>query len=230
MSWLCCVQGDASSASYFLAGGAITGGPVTVHGCGAASIQGDIRFADVLEQMGATMEWTDDTITVSRDPSQRLKGVDVDCGDIPDAAMTLAVRKPKPSPPQTLNLLSSLGWLENTPTHTQSGCRAVCGRADHDTKRAKLASQGNGAHEGDYNRAAQIGGKPKVKQAMCVRVVVFFQLLLVGPPQFILFPSALVRQRSKKARIFAWCILRSTSTPAWRLTHTTTTAWPCALR
>lgn len=47
----------------------------------------------MLEQMGATVQWTNDTITVSRDPSQPLKGVDVDCGDIPDAAMTLAVRR-----------------------------------------------------------------------------------------------------------------------------------------
>lgn len=90
------IEGDASSASYFLAGGAITGGPVTVHGCGAASIQGDVRFADVLGQMGATVTWTDDTITVSREPSKRLKGMDVDCGDIPDAAMTLAVRNVDP--------------------------------------------------------------------------------------------------------------------------------------
>ena len=51
------VEGDASSASYFLAAGAITGGPVTVVGCGSASVQGDVAFANVLEQMGATVEW-----------------------------------------------------------------------------------------------------------------------------------------------------------------------------
>lgn len=84
------VEGDASSASYFLAGAAITGGPVTVEGCGADSIQGDIQFARVLEQMGARVEWTQNSITVSRDRGVTLKGVDVDCGDIPDAAMSLA--------------------------------------------------------------------------------------------------------------------------------------------
>jgi len=86
------VEGDASSASYFLAAGAITGGPVTVAGCGSASVQGDVAFAHVLEQMGATVEWAPNSITVSRnlDGSQPLKGVDVDCGMIPDAAMTLA--------------------------------------------------------------------------------------------------------------------------------------------
>ena len=85
------IEGDASSASYFLAGGAIMGGPVTVYGCGSDSIQGDARFARVLEKMGATVEYTSNSITVSRDPNVQLKGIDEDCGDIPDVAMTLAV-------------------------------------------------------------------------------------------------------------------------------------------
>lgn len=86
------VEGDASGASYFLAGGAITGGPVTVSGCGSESVQGDTKFAHILEKMGATVEWKPNSITVSRrmDGSQPLKGVDVDCGEIPDAAMTLS--------------------------------------------------------------------------------------------------------------------------------------------
>mmetsp|Transcript_10552 Transcript_10552/g.25284 ORF Transcript_10552/g.25284 Transcript_10552/m.25284 type:complete len:489 (-) Transcript_10552:450-1916(-) len=85
------VEGDASSASYFIAGAAITGGTVTVRGCGSESVQGDIAFANVMEQMGATVTWAPESITVTRDPSVQLKGVDVDCGKIPDAAMTLAV-------------------------------------------------------------------------------------------------------------------------------------------
>eukprot|EP00546_Thalassionema_frauenfeldii_P007377 CAMPEP_0178911954 /NCGR_PEP_ID=MMETSP0786-20121207/9987_1 /TAXON_ID=186022 /ORGANISM="Thalassionema frauenfeldii, Strain CCMP 1798" /LENGTH=522 /DNA_ID=CAMNT_0020584469 /DNA_START=122 /DNA_END=1690 /DNA_ORIENTATION=- len=87
------VEGDASSASYFLAGAAITGGTVTVRGCGSQSVQGDVAFAHVLEQMGATVTWDDTSITVTRDPdtTSSLRGVDVDCGKIPDAAMTLAV-------------------------------------------------------------------------------------------------------------------------------------------
>lgn len=84
------VEGDASSASYFLAGAAITGGPMTVRGCGKDSIQGDVDFAHVLEMMGATVEWEANTITVSREAGKKLQGVDVDCGDIPDAAMSLA--------------------------------------------------------------------------------------------------------------------------------------------
>lgn len=85
------VEGDASSASYFLAGAAITGGTIKVRGCGSESVQGDVAFADVMEKMGATVTWAPESITVTRDPSVRLKGVDVDCGKIPDAAMTLAV-------------------------------------------------------------------------------------------------------------------------------------------
>lgn len=85
------VEGDASSASYFIAGAAITGGTVTVRGCGSDSVQGDVAFASVMEQMGATVTWAPESITVTRDPAVKLQGVDVDCGKIPDAAMTLAV-------------------------------------------------------------------------------------------------------------------------------------------
>jgi 3-phosphoshikimate 1-carboxyvinyltransferase len=85
------VEGDASSASYFLGGAAITGGPVRVVGCGKTSVQGDVDFARVLEQMGAKLIWEDNAMIVSREPGTKLKGVDVDCGNIPDAAMTLAI-------------------------------------------------------------------------------------------------------------------------------------------
>jgi 3-phosphoshikimate 1-carboxyvinyltransferase len=81
------VEGDASSASYFLSAGAIAGGRVKVTGVGRKSIQGDIAFANVLEQMGATVEWGDEYIEVSRG---ELHGVDMDFNHIPDAAMTIA--------------------------------------------------------------------------------------------------------------------------------------------
>jgi len=82
------VEGDASSASYFLAAAAIKGGEVKVNGVGTSSIQGDAKFADVLEMMGANVKWADESITVSN--SGTLKGVDVDLNHIPDAAMTIA--------------------------------------------------------------------------------------------------------------------------------------------
>ena len=65
-------EGDASSASYFLAGAAITGGTVTVKGCGSESVQGDIYFAEVLGMMGATVTWTANSITVTRKPGDKV--------------------------------------------------------------------------------------------------------------------------------------------------------------
>ncbi|KAE9610748.1 hypothetical protein Lal_00021252 [Lupinus albus] len=90
------VEGDASSASYFLAGAAVTGGTITVQGCGTSSLQGDVKFAEVLEKMGAKVSWTENSVTVTgppRDPSGRkvLQGVDVNMNKMPDVAMTLAV-------------------------------------------------------------------------------------------------------------------------------------------
>lgn len=81
------VEGDASSASYFLAAAAIRGGTVRVTGIGRNSVQGDIRFADVLEKMGAVIEWGDDYIACTRG---ELNGIDMDMNHIPDAAMTIA--------------------------------------------------------------------------------------------------------------------------------------------
>ena len=88
------VEGDASSASYFLAAGLVGGGPVRVLGVGKESRQGDIRFADALEQMGARVAWGPDFIEVSAGERTALglplvKAIDLDCNDIPDAAMTL---------------------------------------------------------------------------------------------------------------------------------------------
>lgn len=81
------VEGDASSASYFLAGAAIRGGTVRVTGVGKNSVQGDVRFADVLEKMGATIRWGDEFIECERG---KLRGIDMDMNHIPDAAMTIA--------------------------------------------------------------------------------------------------------------------------------------------
>ncbi|WEA04521.1 3-phosphoshikimate 1-carboxyvinyltransferase [Pantoea dispersa] len=81
------VEGDASSASYFLAAAAIRGGTVRVTGIGRNSVQGDIRFADVLEKMGAVIEWGDDYIACTRGA---LNAIDMDMNHIPDAAMTIA--------------------------------------------------------------------------------------------------------------------------------------------
>ena len=84
------VEGDASSASYFLALGALGGGPVRVEGVGADSVQGDVRFAEALARMGARIDVGDRAITARAPASGRLRGIDLDANAIPDAAMTLA--------------------------------------------------------------------------------------------------------------------------------------------
>ena len=105
------VEGDASSASYFLAAGAIAG-IITVDGISKDSIQGDIKFADALKQMGAKIEYGENHVQASkpvlsklktilfyllflfrlkRNKNSKLKAIDLDCNHIPDAAMTLAI-------------------------------------------------------------------------------------------------------------------------------------------
>jgi 3-phosphoshikimate 1-carboxyvinyltransferase len=93
------VEGDASSASYFLAAGAISGlahdGAVRVQGVGRASTQGDVRFVELLGQMGAAVTMGDNWIEATADAAARrhgkLRALDADCNHIPDAAMTLAI-------------------------------------------------------------------------------------------------------------------------------------------
>jgi 3-phosphoshikimate 1-carboxyvinyltransferase len=83
------VEGDASAASYFLAAGALGGGPVRVTGAGRESIQGDVAFADVLAAQGADIRFGADWIEARR--GRPLAGGTIDCLGIPDAAMTLAI-------------------------------------------------------------------------------------------------------------------------------------------
>jgi len=85
------VEGDASGASYFLALGAIAGGPVRVEGIGRDSVQGDVRFADALAAMGARVEVGDSHVTAAAPSNGRLRAIDADFNHIPDAAMTIAV-------------------------------------------------------------------------------------------------------------------------------------------
>jgi 3-phosphoshikimate 1-carboxyvinyltransferase len=85
------VEGDASSASYFLAAGAIGGGPVRVEGVGSQSVQGDVRFAQALGLMGAQITMGPNWMEATAPATGQLKAIDLDCNHIPDAAMTLAV-------------------------------------------------------------------------------------------------------------------------------------------
>ena len=103
------VEGDASSASYFLALGAIGGGPVRVLGVGKDSIQGDVAFADALALMGANISAGEDWIEVTgvKNASGKLNGITMDCTEIPDAAMTLAVAALFAEGPTRLNNIAS---------------------------------------------------------------------------------------------------------------------------
>ena len=89
------VEGDASSASYFIALGAIADcrsgqNGIEIMGVGSESIQGDIRFVEAAQMMGAQISSTPNSLHISRG-AWPLKAIDLDCNHIPDAAMTLAV-------------------------------------------------------------------------------------------------------------------------------------------
>jgi len=85
------VEGDASSASYFLAAGVIGHGPVRVEGVGRHAIQGDVRFAEALARMGAELSFGPHWIEARLGCADKLHALDMDCNHIPDAAMTLAI-------------------------------------------------------------------------------------------------------------------------------------------
>jgi 3-phosphoshikimate 1-carboxyvinyltransferase len=109
------VEGDASSASYFLSAGAISGltggGPVRVEGVGRASIQGDVALAQALESMGAKIEMGDNWISATAGPEAaragKLRAIDADLNHIPDAAMALAVAALFADGPSTLRNIGS---------------------------------------------------------------------------------------------------------------------------
>jgi 3-phosphoshikimate 1-carboxyvinyltransferase len=99
------VEGDASSASYFLAAGAIGGGPVRVEGIDDTSIQGDVRFVEVLRAMGAEVAFGAGWIEVRGRPP--LRPIDADLNHIPDAAMTAAVLALFADGPSTIRNVAS---------------------------------------------------------------------------------------------------------------------------
>jgi 3-phosphoshikimate 1-carboxyvinyltransferase len=84
------VEGDASTAGYFYAAAAVTGGTVRVEGVGKDTVQGDLRCVDVLAEMGCRVKKDGDAVTVTG-AGGFLRGVDCDCSDMPDVVPTLAV-------------------------------------------------------------------------------------------------------------------------------------------
>lgn len=114
------IEGDASTASYFMALGAIGGGPVHIHGAGSGSIQGDMAFADVVQAMGATVIKHQDSVEVSGvrvADGQRLRAFDRDFNLIPDAAMTAAAMALYADGPCTLRNIGSWRVKETDRIH-----------------------------------------------------------------------------------------------------------------
>jgi 3-phosphoshikimate 1-carboxyvinyltransferase len=104
------VEPDASSASYFFAAAALTGGTVRVRGLSSRSLQGDVRFVDVLEAMGCRVRRGDDFIEVQG--PRRLGGVEVDMNDVSDTAPTLAAIAPFAAGPVSIRNVEHMRWKE----------------------------------------------------------------------------------------------------------------------
>ena len=102
------VEADASSASYFIAAGALaaTGAGLRIEGVGEQSIQGDIRFVEAARAMGARIDSGPNWLQAARS-AWPLKAIDLDCNHIPDAAMTLAVMALYADGPSTLRNIAS---------------------------------------------------------------------------------------------------------------------------
>jgi len=99
------IESDASAASYFFAAPAICGGTVKVENISRKSVQGDLAFLDVLQQMGCTVEETDNCLLIAG--NAELHGIDVDMRDIPDTAQTLAVVAPFANSPTRIRGIAS---------------------------------------------------------------------------------------------------------------------------
>ena len=123
------IEPDASSAHYFLAAAALSGGRVRVRGLHRQSLQGDVRFADLLEQMGAGVRWEADAIEVSG--PARLAGIDADLNAISDTAPTLAAIAPFASAPVHIRNVAHLRWRESVacaPSRPSSAASACASR------------------------------------------------------------------------------------------------------
>ena len=109
------IEPDASSAQYFLAAAALTGGRVRIPGLGRASLQGDVGFADVLARMGATVVRGDDFVEVCGGAA--LSGIDVDMNAMSDAAPTLAAIAPFAQGPVTIRNIAHARLQESDRLH-----------------------------------------------------------------------------------------------------------------
>jgi len=174
------VEGDASSASYFLALGAIGGGPVRVTGVGARSIQGDVAFADTLAALGATLTKGENWIEaagVQVAAGERLRAFDLGFNLIPDAAMTAAVLALYADGPCTLRNIGSWRVKETDRIHAmQVELTKLGARVDAGPDWLRVTPP----EAGDW-RGADIGTWDDHRMAMCFSLAAFAPTALVNP-------------------------------------------------
>ncbi|CAB3676447.1 MAG: 3-phosphoshikimate 1-carboxyvinyltransferase [Achromobacter pulmonis] len=166
------VEGDASTASYFLALGAIGGGPLRVTGVGADSIQGDVKFTDTLAAMGATVTYGDGWIEVSGvrvAEGGRLKAFDTDFNLIPDAAMTAAALALYADGPCRLRNIGSWRVKETDRIHAmQTELEKLGARVESGPDWLRVTPPADGAW-----RDAHIGTWDDHRMAMCFSLAAF---------------------------------------------------------
>jgi 3-phosphoshikimate 1-carboxyvinyltransferase len=109
------IEPDASSAHYFWAAAALTGGRVRIEGLSRQSLQGDVRFAEILAAMGAEVRWESNAIEVTG--PERLTGIDLDLNAVSDTAPTLAVLGAFTSAPVRLRNIAHVRWQESDRLH-----------------------------------------------------------------------------------------------------------------
>jgi len=136
------VEGDASSASYFLGAGLIAGTPIRVTGIGAHSIQGDVAFARELEKIGADVIWGENFVEISRPAERKIQAFDLDANHIPDAAMTLAIVALATKQPCTLRNIGSWRVKETDRIEAMKTEMAKLGYVLHDTNDSEMSWDG----------------------------------------------------------------------------------------
>lgn len=166
------VEGDASTASYFLALGAIGGGPLRVTGVGADSIQGDVKFAETLAAMGARVTYGDGWIEVTGvrvAEGGRLKAFDTDFNLIPDAAMTAAALALYADGPCRLRNIGSWRVKETDRIHAmQTELEKVGARVESGPDWLSVTPPAEGGW-----RDAHIGTWDDHRMAMCFSLAAF---------------------------------------------------------
>jgi 3-phosphoshikimate 1-carboxyvinyltransferase len=172
------VEADASSASYFIALGAIaTGDGIRIQGVGADSIQGDIRFMDAAAQMGAKITSGPNWLEINRG-AWPLKGITLDCNHIPDAAMTLAVMALYADGPTTLRNIASWRVKETDRIVAMATeCRKLGARVEEGPDWITVHPLPNGKHanasaQGQW-KAASIHTYDDHRVAMCFSLAAF---------------------------------------------------------